>query len=78
MPYVCALPVEGRKWGSSAELVGKAPFPGDVLGGSTTHELVVQEEPCGLVDESTGLFPNNQLISRTTALIHTQTTEFYP
>jgi len=40
--------------GSSAELVGKAPFPGDVLGGSTTHELVVQEEPCGLVDESFG------------------------
>jgi len=34
--------------------VGKAPFPGDVLGGSTTHELVVQEEPCGLVDESFG------------------------
>jgi len=40
--------------GSSAELVGKAPFPGDVLGGSTTHELVVQEEPCGLVDGSFG------------------------
>jgi len=35
--------------------VGKAPFPGDVLGGSTTHELVVQEEPCGLVDESFGV-----------------------
>jgi len=34
--------------------VGKAPFPGDVLGSSTTHELVVQEEPCGLVDESFG------------------------
>ena len=34
--------------------MGKAPFPGDVLGSSTTHELVVQEEPCGLVDESFG------------------------
>ena len=34
--------------------MGKAPFHGDVLGGSTTHELVVQEEPCGLVDESFG------------------------
>jgi len=43
--------------GSSAELVGKAPFPGDVLGGSTTHELVVQEEPCGLCGQPVDNIP---------------------
>ena len=70
LPRACKLVGSEQKiLGSSAELVGKAPFPGDVLGGSTTHELVVQEEPCGLVDESTGFFPDNQLINCTTALI---------
>jgi len=38
--------------GSSAELVGKDPFPGSVLGGSTAYKLVVQKRPFGLVDES--------------------------
>jgi len=32
----------------------------------------------GLVHKSTGFFPDNQLINCTTALIHTQKTEFYP
>ena len=32
----------------------------------------------GLVHKSTWFFPDNQLINCTTALIHTQKTEFYP
>ena len=32
----------------------------------------------GLVHKSTGFFPDNQLTNCTTALIHTQKTEFYP